>query len=90
MYMYTYYSQTPSTNIHVHVYRWLKSFKVSFASEGKQRAMAKSLIDDNIHSEMGVFTALKDGGCKEIVKAPFVCVPSLIAKVSDTLTLNSK
>lgn len=63
---------------------------MSFASEGKQRAMAKRLIGDNIHSEMGAFTIPKDGGCREIIKAPFVCVPNLIAKVSDTLNLNSR
>ena len=62
---------------------------MSFASEGKQRAMAKGLIGDNLHSEMGAFTANKEGGCKEIRKAPFVCIPNLIAKVSNMLTLNN-
>ena len=70
--------------------RWLKSFKVSFASEGKQRAMAKNLIGDNLRAEMGAFTSRREGGGEEIRETPFVCVPNLIAKVSDILSLNDR
>ena len=70
--------------------RWLKCFKISFASEAKQRALAKILVGENLHSEMGAFTAHKEGGGKEIKKAPLVCVPNLIAKVTDILNLNDR
>ena len=69
--------------------RWLKCFKVFFASEAKQWALAKVLVGENLHAEMGAFTAHREGG-KEIRKAPLVCVPNLIAKVTNILNLNDR
>lgn len=53
------------------VYTWLKSFKVSFASEGKQRAMATNLIGDNLRAEMGAFRAHREGGALDRAFAGF-------------------
>jgi hypothetical protein len=43
------------------VFRWLKSFKISVASEAKQRVLAKEVLGDNLVAEL-VHTLLTKKG----------------------------
>jgi hypothetical protein len=54
---------------------------IALASEGKQRALAKDLIGDNLVATEGASTAKWDGGGEEIIKVPFAYVHNLIGKV---------
>ena len=57
--------------------RWFKVWGVSFASEGKMRARAKELVDDQLVGEYGPFSfSMKEGG-EEVRTAPYVYVVSL-------------
>ena len=60
-------------------------FHISLASERKQRSLAKETVGDNIAAEMVPFTFPAEGRGAEVHAAPFVYVPNLIARVSDTL-----
>ena len=60
-------------------------FHISLASERKQRSLAKEAVGDNMAAEMVPFTFPAEGRGEEIHEAPFVYVPNLIARVSDTL-----
>ena len=57
-------------------------FHISLASERKQRSLAKETVGDNIAVP---FTFPAEGRGAEVHAAPFVYVPNLIARVSDTL-----
>ena len=65
-------------------HRWMKGLNVSFASEKKQRTLAKELVGDNITAEKGAFSFPVDKG-EEIREAPFVYCTNLIARVADTI-----
>ena len=67
------------------MHRWLKIFKITLASERKQRALASAEVGDNLACEMVPFNFPKDGGGERICEAPFVFVPNLIRKVSNRL-----
>jgi hypothetical protein len=54
-------------------------FHVSLASERKQRTLAKE------SAEIVPFTFPAEGRGAEVHEAPFVYIPNLIARVSDTL-----
>lgn len=71
-------------------FRWMKTLNVSLASEHKQRALARSIRDQNVVAEMGAFTFSAEGGGEEIREVPFVYVPNLIAKVADLVTLHEQ
>ena len=66
--------------------RWLKGLNVTIASEMKQRAMAKTIVGENLKAEKGAFTFSQDKGGEVIREAPFVYCPNLIAKVTDSIT----
>ena len=51
----------------------------------KQRALAKSILGDNLNAELGAFTFKRDGGGETIKEAPFVYVPNLIRKATDLI-----
>lgn len=65
-------------------------FHISLASERKQRALAKESIGDNITAELVPFSFPAEGRRVEIKEAPFVYVPNLIARVSDSLNQHLK
>ena len=67
------------------MFRWLKVFHVSLASERRQRTLANEAVGENITAEMVPFTFSAEA-TEEIREAPFVYVPNLIARVADTLT----
>ena len=71
-------------------YRWLKTLNISLASEHKQRALARSIRDENVIAEMGPFTSSLDGGGEQIREVPFVYVPNLIRKVADIIHLHEQ
>lgn len=54
-------------------------------SEGKQRALAKEIVGDNVCAELGAFTFKRDGGGEDIREVPFVYVPYLIRKATDLI-----
>lgn len=53
------------------------------ARELKQRALATTIRDENVTTEMGAFTFSVEDDSIEIRKVPFVYVANLIAKVAD-------
>ena len=65
-------------------HRWMKGLNVSFASEKKQRTLAKELLGDNITAEKGALSFSVDKS-EEIREAPFVYCTNFIARVSDTI-----
>ncbi len=54
-------------------------------SEGRQRALARDLLGDNLVATEGAFAAKRDGGGEDIIKVPFAYIPNLIRKVSDVI-----
>lgn len=48
----------------------MKLWNISFASEVKERSIAKKLVGPNLECEIVMFTAAIDGGGEEIVKVP--------------------
>lgn len=68
----------------------MKAWKVSFASESKERCLAKELIGPNYTAEAVVFTFPLDGGHEELRKAPFAYIPDLKHKVFQLLDQNDK
>ena len=43
--------------------RWLKTLNITFASENKQRVLAKTITGDSVVAELGAFSFhLPDGG----------------------------
>ncbi len=90
------YTQKYNINLNTHIHqilytftfdRWLKMFKVSLASERRQRVLAKEAVGDNLTSEMVPFEFSTEGSRALVFReAPFVFVPNLIAKVADRLT----
>lgn len=66
----------------------MKTLNVSLASEGKQRALAKTLVDrENFVVEKGAFTFNKG---QEVREVPFAYVPNLIAKVADLIAAHER
>ena len=66
----------------------MKTLNVSLASEGKQRALAKTLLDrDNFVVEKGAFSFEKGKVIKEV---PFAYVPNIIAKAADLITAHER
>jgi hypothetical protein len=72
--------------------RWMRAWKVSFASEAKERSLAKELVGPNLDAEAVAFTFPVDGrgGGEEIQKAPMAFVPDLVAKVTQILDQNDR
>ena len=69
----------------------MKEWRITFASEGKERQLAKELVGPNLTTEMMPFTFSLDGGAsEEIRKAPMAYVPDLCAKVIQLLEQNDK
>lgn len=66
------------------------AWKISFASEVKERSLAKELVGPNLDAEAVAFTFPADGGGEEIQKAPMAFVPDLVAKVTQLLDQNDK
>ena len=66
------------------LFRWLKIFKVSLASENKQRNLAKEIVGELYVSENAPFSFSVEGR-QEIKVAPYVYVSNLVAAVSDHL-----
>ena len=50
--------------------RWMGDWKISFASEAKERALANVLIGPNLDSEAVPFTFPNSGGGERFRKAP--------------------
>ena len=67
----------------------MKEWKITFASEVKERHLAKELVGPNLTSEMVPFTFALDSG-EEIREAPMAYVPDLGAKVEQLLDQNDK
>lgn len=53
------------------------------ASEGKQRKLAKEIVDQTLVAERGAFTFSGDKGAAEVREVPFVYRPNLIAAIAD-------
>lgn len=70
--------------------RWMREWKISFASENKERLLAKKLVGPNLDAEAVAFTFPVDGGGEEIQKAPMAFIPDLVAKVTQLLDQNDK
>lgn len=66
----------------------MKTLNVSLASEGKQRRIAKQLLDrENFVIEKGAFLFNKG---REIKEVPFAYVPNIIAKVADFIAAHER
>ena len=70
--------------------RWMGAWKISFASEAKERALANVLIGPNLDSEAVPFTFPNSGGGERFRKAPMAFVPDLVAKVTQLLDQNDQ
>lgn len=68
------------------------AWKISFASEAKERSLSKVLVGPNMDGEPVAFTFPTDGGRgqEQIRKAPMAFVPDLVAKVTQLLDQNDK
>jgi hypothetical protein len=70
----------------------MSAWKVSFASEAKERSLAKELVGPNLDAEAVAFTFPADshGSGEEIRKAPMAFVPDLVGKVIQILDQNDR
>ena len=66
------------------------SWKVSFASEAKERSLAKELVGPNLDGEAVAFTFPVDGWGEEVRKAPMAYIPDLVAKITQLMDQNDK
>ena len=66
------------------------AWRISFASEAKERCIAKVLVGPNLDGEAVAFTFPADGGGEEVQKAPMAFVPHMVAKVTQLLDQNDK
>lgn len=74
----------------VNLQRWMEAWKISFASEAKERSLSKTLVGPNMDGEPVAFTFSSDGGREEVRKAPMAFVPDLVAKVTQLLDQNDQ
>ena len=74
--------------LHVNVHRWLKESGVILAGEKKQRALASTLLGDNLEAEAAPMSFPLKGGGEEIRAVPLAYVPQLRAKVLHMLQQN--
>ena len=81
---------------HVHVYtckqisyRWLKSWKVSMASEKQQRALSTEIAGGTVGESVLFSFATRNRG-QVMRQAPYVWVESLREKIIDTLIHNDR
>lgn len=68
----------------------MAAWNVSFASESKERSLAKELVGPNYTAEAVVLTFPLEGGGEELRKAPFAYIPDLKHKVVQLLDQNDK
>ena len=57
------------------------AWKISFASEAKERALASVLVVPNLDAEAVPFTFPNPGGGEQFRKAPMAFVPDLVEKL---------
>ena len=71
--------------MHIFFYfqRLMGAWKISFASEAKERALAKVLVGPNLYSEAVPFAFPNSCGGERIQKDPMAFVPNLVAKLLD-------
>ena len=65
----------------------MKSWKVGFACEEKERGLAKQLVGPNLAAESVALTFSTDNG-DELREAPFAYLPDLKSKVFQLLDQN--
>ena len=63
---------------------------MSFASECKERSLAKELVGPNLSAEGDILTFAPDGTAEVMREAPFAYIPDLQAKVIQLLDQNDK
>ncbi len=69
----------------------MSSWKISFGSEPKQRALSSELIGTNLKCENAPFTFYFDHHTyEEVRKAPLAYVPDLVGKVTQLLDQNDR
>ena len=73
-----------------HTLRWMKEWNVSFASECKERSLAKELVGPNLSAENVILTFAPDGPAEVMREAPFAYIPDLRSKVVQLLDQNDK
>jgi len=66
------------------------AWKISFASEAKERSLSKELVGTNLDAEAVAFTFTEDGGNEYVQKAPMAFVPDLVNKVIQLLDQNDQ
>ena len=66
------------------------AWKISFASEAKERALASVLVGPNLDAEAVQFTFPNPGGGEQFCKAPMAFVPDLVEKVTQLLDQNDQ
>ena len=63
------------------------AWKISFASEAKEHALASILVGPNLDAEA---VSPNPGGGEQFRKAPMAFVPDLVAKVTQLLDQNDQ
>ena len=66
------------------------AWKISFANEAKERALASVLVGPNLDAEAVPFTFPYPGGGEQFRKAPMAFVPDLVEKVTQLLDQNDQ
>ena len=72
------------------MYRWLKLSGVHLSSEGKQRALCKEMLGDNLEVELAPFSFKLPNGGEGIRGAAHGYTPSLTSKITQLLEQNDK
>ena len=70
--------------------RWMKAWRTSFGSNGKQQKIAKELVGPKLTAGTGAFSFSMEGARDEITKAPVAYIPDLLAEVIQLLDQNNK
>lgn len=66
------------------------AWKISLASEAKERTLAKVLVGPNLDAEAVPFTFPNSGSGEHFRRAPMAFVPDLVAKVTQLLDQNDQ
>ena len=71
-------------------FKLMGAWKISFASEAKERALARVFVGPNLDAEAVPFTFPNLGGGEQFRKAPMAFVPDLVEKVTQLLDQNDQ